>query len=60
MTNEELQKMLDEIANKKFAKFSDKQLEFYEILSQRKLSKETRNRQCLADLFKPQKQVYNY
>jgi hypothetical protein len=30
MTQEELQKMLDEIPNKKFAKFTDKQLEGYE------------------------------
>ncbi len=30
MTQEELQKMLDEIAEKTFAKYTDKQLEFFE------------------------------
>jgi len=47
MTKEELQKMLDEIPNKRFAKLSDKQLEWYANLSSnkkgQKYSQEHRN-----------------
>lgn len=37
--NEELQKMLDELPQKKYAKLSDKQLEWYQILSYNKKGK---------------------
>lgn len=44
MTQEELQKMLDEIPNKKFAKFSDKELERFENMKGKIFNENTRKK----------------
>lgn len=44
MTNEELQKMLNEIPEKKFAKLSDSRLEYIEISKHKIFSEETRKK----------------